>query len=194
MYHPYHVWEDFVNGMWRKVDKKEEMVFLKESIEFTSDSTLYGLYMIWVIKVWPFGCEHNLSCISMNRQAWIGQSAVCMAIGSPEYITRLAWHQLTKDQQDKANVKADEAIKIWEENYAKDKNWNRCSNGCEAPDFMDVRYIRESLPFFQRGERQHGNVASSSRGSQKKEKKIRPIVDRFGRAIQVDYRSCGRLF
>jgi hypothetical protein len=130
----------------------------------------------------------------MNRQAYIGHAAACIAIGSPEYITRLAWHQLTNDQQDKANNKADIAIKTWEENYAKDKNWNRCINSSETSNFMDVRHIREGLPFFQCREGQYCNASFSSRGGKEKKKKVRTSVDRFGRTIQNDNGSCQRLF
>jgi len=180
--------------MWRKLPATHEDAYLKGAISFTGDADLYGKYMINAITEWPFGCEHNLTCVAMNRQAYIGQAAACIAIGSPEYITRLAWHQLTQDQQDKANAKADLAIKIWEENYAKNKDWNRCINSGQTPNFLDVRHIRESLPFIQRGEGFNGNASLSGRRGEKKEKKIRPVIDRFGRAIQADYRSCPRLF
>jgi hypothetical protein len=180
--------------MWRKLPFYQEAAFLKEAMKFTGDAELYGKYMIRAINEWPNGCEHNLTCTGMNRQAWIGHSATCIALACPEYITRLAWHQLTQEQQDLANAQADIAIKTWEDNYAKDKNWNRRSDCSPAPDFMDVRRIRESLSLLQRGKGQYGNAASGSGGSPKKEKKIRPIVDRFGRAIQTDYRSCPILF
>lgn len=194
VYYSYDKWEDYINGMWRKLPFYQEQKYLDAAIEFTGDAELYGKYMIRAINEWPNGCEHNLTCTGMNRQAWIGHSATCIAICSPEYITRLAWHQLTQERQDLANLQADIAIKIWEDNYAKDKNWNRRIDGSPAQDFMDVRRIRESLSILQRGKRQYGNAASGSGRSQKKEKKIRTLVDRFGRPIQADYRSCPELF
>jgi hypothetical protein len=194
IYHPYHVWEDYLNGMWRKVGPKEEKIFLEKVFEFTGDAELYGRYMIWAVKIWPIGCEHNLSCGGMNRQAWIGHAAACIAIECPEYITRLAWWKLTQDQQDKANAKADEAIKIWEENYAKDKDWNRRSNSREIPDFMDVRQLRDGLPIVQCGEGQRSDAPFGSGRGQKKEKKFRAPSYRSRRSVQVDNRSCYRLF
>jgi hypothetical protein len=74
--------------------------------------------MLKAIDLWPVSCEHNLSCTGMNRQAWIGHAACCIATGCPEHITRLAWHTLTQKQQDEANAKADFAIKTWEERNA----------------------------------------------------------------------------
>ena len=75
VYHPYNVWEDFKCGMWRKVKFGEETKYLEAAILFTGDADLYGAYMIHAINNWPFGCEHNLSCTGMNRQAWIGHAA-----------------------------------------------------------------------------------------------------------------------
>lgn len=194
IYHPYHEWEDYINGMWRKVSLREEVEYLRYAIEFTGNAELYGKYMLYTIELWPNGCEHNLTCLEMNRQAWIGHSAVCIAFGCPEYITRSAWHQLTKEQQDRANDKADIAIKIWEENYAKDSNWNRCIDSRQAPDFVDVRHIREGLSVFQCGKGQHRNASSSRGRGPEEEKDIRVASHRYGRTVQANNGSCERLF
>lgn len=114
IFHPYHLWEDFQNGMWRLVEKSEEEIYLQKAIDFTGNHELYGHWMLKAVEQWKHSCEHNLTNTSMNRRAWIGHAAVCLAIGCPEYLTRLAWWQLTKEQQDLANAKADEAILIWE--------------------------------------------------------------------------------
>ena len=179
--------------MWRKVHASEEEEFIIRAVEFTSDADLYGAFMISAIMEWPFSCEHNLTCAGMNRQAFIGHSAACIAIGSPEYITRSAWWKLTQEQN-KANAKADLAIKIWEEQYAKDENWNRRNDGSAAPDFLDIRHVRESILIVQRWKGQHGNATPSSSGGKKKEKKVRPDATGFRGTIQTDYRSCEKLF
>lgn len=117
VFHPYHLWEDFKCGMWRNVVGDERNLWLQKAVEFTGDAELYGLWMMKVIKAWPISCEQNLTCTSMNRQAWIGHAACCLAIGCPEDITRAAWHLLTDQQRNEANQKADEAIKAWELGY-----------------------------------------------------------------------------
>lgn len=180
--------------MWRKIPFSQEQIFLEAAIKFTGNAELYGKYMIRAINEWPNGCEHNLTCVGMNRQAWIGHAATCIALTSPEYITRLAWHQLTREQQDLANAQADIAIKIWEDNYAKNTNWNRCTDSGPASDFMDIRQIREGLSLLQRGKGQYCNAASSGGGSPEKKKKVRATVDRYGSSIQANYGSCERLF
>ena len=117
VYHHYLKWEDYQNGMWGSKYGNERNLLLRKAIKFTGNAKLYGEYMMRVIKEWPITCEHNLSNRSINRQAFIGHCACCLAIGCPEDITRLAWHYLTQEQQDEANAMADEAILTWEQNY-----------------------------------------------------------------------------
>lgn len=114
IFHNYTKWEDFINGMWRKETKQYEEKFLPIAIEFTGNDELYGSAMLEVIDNWKITCEHNLSDKSINRKAFIGHCAVCYKLGIPEYITRMAWHHLTEDQQNKANKRAEYAIKQWE--------------------------------------------------------------------------------
>lgn len=113
IWHPYTIWEDYLAGMWRDVTKQEAEALLPRAIEFTGGAALYGSFMQKVIRKWPITCEHNLSDKGQNRRAFIGHAAACLAINSPEYITREAWGHLTQDQQDAANAEADRAIKDW---------------------------------------------------------------------------------
>lgn len=113
----YTKWEDWQNGMWRDVSGDDRMKYLEQAIEFTGDYKLYGKWMKIAVKKWAYSCLHNLSNTSINRQAFIGHCACCLAIGCPEHITRLAWHRLTQKQQDDANKQADEAIALWERQY-----------------------------------------------------------------------------
>jgi hypothetical protein len=120
-YHPFNIWEENKFGLWKMMCGKEKEEMLQKAIKFTGDHLLYGSFMLRAVKEWPISCEHNLSASSMNRQAWIGHAACCIALGCPESITREAWHFLTKEQQDLANLQADNAIKIWEEKYNAEK-------------------------------------------------------------------------
>lgn len=126
VFYPYIKWEDFQAGMWRDVNKEDEKIYFEKAVKFTGDSNLYGSWMLKVIEKWTYACEQNLSDFQINRQAWIGQAACCLAFGCPEYITRQAWNTLTKTQQDKANKKADEAIKRWEELQYEKTHGSRC--------------------------------------------------------------------
>lgn len=114
IWHPYYLWEEFHYGMWKNMPKEEEEKFLELAVVFTGNAELYGSFMFKVIFMWPISCEHNLSDTSINRRAWIGHAACCLAIGCPEYITRKAWWKLTEKQRQEANNQADRAIIIWE--------------------------------------------------------------------------------
>lgn len=98
--------------MWGDAEPKNQ--WLKKAIEFTSDYNLYGLWMIKVAEQWKYSCEHNLTKTDINKKAWIGHAAVAMAIQCPEDIVREAWGYLTQEQQDMANMRAQEAINHWE--------------------------------------------------------------------------------
>lgn len=113
IWHPYDEWEDFQNGMWREVSQRDRADLLPKAIVFTGDADLYGSAMLRVIEEWPISCEQNLTDTGQNRRAWIGHAACALAIGCPEYITREAWGHLTQDQRDRANAKADYAIRRW---------------------------------------------------------------------------------
>lgn len=111
IWHNYKKWEDI--EMWRKVSQKEETTYLQQAIEFTGNAVLYGSWMRKVIDQWPVSCEHNLTNSGMNKRAWLGHAAVQMAIGCPEYITRMAWGHLTDQQRDEANQQATDNINLW---------------------------------------------------------------------------------
>jgi hypothetical protein len=113
IYHPYWIWEDYINGMWRKVSQKEHDKYLPIAIAFTGDYMEYGTSMINVVNNWKYSCEHNLTDTGINRLAWIGHAACCLKHNIPEYITREAWGYLTKKQQDLANNEAQKALDIW---------------------------------------------------------------------------------
>lgn len=115
IYHPYTVWEDHKNGMWRTLGKDEDYNdLLRKAITFTGNAELYGSFMMRVVSEWPRCSEHNITDLNINRKAWVGHAACCMALNCPEDITRQAWKYLTQDQRNRANAKAENAIRSWE--------------------------------------------------------------------------------
>jgi hypothetical protein len=163
IYHHHEKWEEVEAGMWAATPSQFRKMLVDNAVDFTGDHVLYGSYMLKVIKLWPYSCEHNLTAISTNRRAWVGHAACCMAIGVAEDVTREAWHYLTKKQQDLANGQATIAIKQWEINHriknAKDTSWNRCSFGGEGEDSFYFRPIQQNLFEFFRREGQHCNAS-----------------------------------
>ena len=111
------MWEEYHNGMWRQPSVAETEALLPMAIQFTGDHRLYGKWMLKVLTAWPVSAEHNLTNISINRKAWIGHAACCLATGIPEVVTRKAWGELTQRQQDKANDMARKAIAHFERVY-----------------------------------------------------------------------------
>lgn len=107
-YADYRTWEDYQNGMWRKEVKLEQ---IEKSKTLLSDP-LYSMQQ--VIHNWPIASKHNLSNANSNRKSWLGQAACCLVVGSTEFETRMAWRELTKEQQFYANQCADIVIKNWE--------------------------------------------------------------------------------
>jgi hypothetical protein len=111
VYVPYWKWEDYINGMWRKVPKEQELAMLIKAIEFTGNHIKYGSAMLEVSKKWPKTMLNSLTNQSINRRAFIGHCAVQYKIGIPEYITRMAWKELTDKQRFLADDIAEKTIK-----------------------------------------------------------------------------------
>lgn len=114
-YLPYWEWEDWINGMWGKSESEGE--HLREAIIFTGNHIKYGSAMREVICAWPRTMMNSLTNTSINRRAFLGHCAVCYKIKIPEYITRMAWKELTDEQRFLADKEAQEAINEWENDY-----------------------------------------------------------------------------
>jgi hypothetical protein len=119
-WHPYWMWEEWYFNMWGEVKDRKD--WLQRAVDFTGDHELYGSWMLEVVQRWPFSCSHNLTKRGVNRKAWIGHAAVALAIQCPEDIVREAWGYLSREQQDLANIKAQQAIEKWEIDNAKDES------------------------------------------------------------------------
>src|SRR5690348_16106835 len=151
VWHPYWSWEEYTAGMWRRVYGVEREQFLQQAIIFTGNTELYGSWMLKVVKAWSISCEHNLTDYGMNRRAWIGHAACCLAINCPEDITRSAWKCLAEDQRIRANIKADEAIYAWERKYAAQNSRIRRDLESERLSRRDSGRSRSDIGEFQQG-------------------------------------------
>ena len=118
IWHPYTIWEDFLNGLYSKeiITCDLKTVIFKCANLLKNSNEFYNV-MQKVIQDWKKATEFNLSNISRNRQAWLGQASCCYMFNAPEYVTKLAWHTLTNDEQKKANDIADKVIYEWERIY-----------------------------------------------------------------------------
>lgn len=117
-YIPYWEWEDWINGMWRKIPQEQESEWLNKCIEFTGDWIKYGSAMEEVVKQWPRTMINSLTSPSTNKRAFVGHCAVQYKIQCPEHITRMAWKELTEKQRNDADEIAQIVIDDWIEKYA----------------------------------------------------------------------------
>lgn len=118
IYHPYWLWEDYKAGFYDNVSGKNKKELINYVIELFSNPNLTETYMRKVIDNWKYSCEHNLTNLSMNRIAYLGQSACCIYKSIPSTITMEAWNLVDKSNRDIADSIASNIIKEWEVNYA----------------------------------------------------------------------------
>lgn len=114
IYHSYDKLEETKAGLWRRPTGSEREALILECGHFMANTAAFRSAMVRAIHEWPISCEQNFSTKSINRQAWLGHAACCIAIGCPEEPTRAAWWTLTQSQRDAADAAAEEVIKEWE--------------------------------------------------------------------------------
>lgn len=119
VYYPFHLWEEYKNGMWRIVRSDEKDHYAEMAAALMKEPDSFKEAMQRALKEWPISCEMNLSAKCMNRRAWLGHAGCCIGCDSPEEATRTGWHMLTEEEQTIANAVADEVIAEWEANYHK---------------------------------------------------------------------------
>lgn len=119
VYTPYWEWEDWINGMWRKLPEDEEKQMIENAIEFTGNHILYGAWMKVAINLWDRTMLNSMTNNSINKRAFLGHCACCLAFNCPEYVTRIAWHKLTEKQRNLADAVAQQTINTWIEEYEK---------------------------------------------------------------------------
>jgi hypothetical protein len=123
IYHSYDMWEDFMEGMYKKTCFMDEEQMIIDCWVILSCPQWLEESMKFVAHNWIRAAEHNLTNMARNRQAWLGQAACCFTHGAPEYITKQAWGRLTEKQQQEANAVADYVISIWEEKHKRNLAW-----------------------------------------------------------------------
>jgi hypothetical protein len=146
IYHHYNKWEDFHAGLYGIAPPETERDLIKMAIKILSNPILCRKAMMEVVRNWPFSCEQNLTNRNRNRRAWLGQAACCFEGGVNEDLTKIAWHKLSKKEQNRANHIADVVIDFWEEQYQYEKEekdaqillWDRRFNCGKKKNCVDV--------------------------------------------------------
>ena len=112
---PFDQLEEHQFGLWRKVPVSQQERYIEAAHGLMCDPAAFLAAMLRVVEEWPNSMLAAMTTPSLNRRAYMGHAGCCLAVGSPEDLTRLAWHRLREDEQDEANAMADEAIRAWEE-------------------------------------------------------------------------------
>ncbi len=116
IYHRYEYWEDYKAGFYNNISGINKELMINKVVELFSSSELTEKYMILVIEKWKYSCEHNLTNLSLNRIAYLGQSACCIYSAVPSSITMEAWHLVSEENKKKANEIAKKIINSYDKN------------------------------------------------------------------------------
>jgi len=127
IFHRYEKWEEYHHGMWRIVKGDDRALYRLAAAFLMKTPAEFLEAMTTAIDYWPISCENSLTSRAVNRRAWFGHAGCCIAVGSPEDITREAWHTLTQNEQNEANHAADLAIEQWEATYAEAQARSKCA-------------------------------------------------------------------
>lgn len=114
IYHRYEYWECFKAGFFKTSSGTERKELGKKVIELFEDSKKTEIFMQKVISEWIYSSEHNLTNISMNRVAWLGQSACCLYAKIPYSVTMENWRNVSEEKRNKACEIAERLIKEYE--------------------------------------------------------------------------------
>jgi hypothetical protein len=115
IYHTWDCWECYPAGFYENQPANSDATkdeLEKQYAEFLGNDERFRFAIRRLIAEWPKSCEHYLSNENMNRIAWIGQSAACLAMGIPSAF-RGGFHLLTEAQQTQANQIALEGLNVW---------------------------------------------------------------------------------
>lgn len=125
VYHPWWLWEDYKNGFYNTDSAKNKIKNIERVISFFNDYETTILNMREVSENWYFSMEHNLTNYSMNRIAYIGQSACCFSLGVPSSTTMYAWKFIKYDIRERSDKAALLTIKEWEQKKKYSNTLNR---------------------------------------------------------------------
>lgn len=86
--------------------------------DFLADLPRFENALKRVTEEWQASCEHYLTNSAMNRIAWLGQAAMCIATGVPSEF-RSGYSMLTEDQQNTADALALVYLNKWLEDHGR---------------------------------------------------------------------------
>lgn len=114
VWHPWWAWECYRAGFFNNapptgMTRDEARLAYRD---FLADLSRFERGIIRVFFEWPRSTEHWLTNESMNRVAWIGQSAMCITTGVSSAF-RSGFCLLSDAQQVAANAMAQRHLDRW---------------------------------------------------------------------------------
>ncbi len=113
IFHRYEVCEEFKAGMWADPPGEKRQEFINSAARLMKNPRDFKTQMQRAMREWPNSFENSLTSPAINGIAFLGHCGCCIGVGSPEHLTRLAWHTLSKPEQDEANRVAGEVLIEW---------------------------------------------------------------------------------
>lgn len=111
VFYHFSIWEDWKNGFY-ETGRDDNMSLMSKKV--LSNSSDCKAQMMRVIQEWPFSSKQNLTNISLNRNAWLGQAACNISHGSNFIQTIDGWNMMDQMEQVRANKIAEQVIRHFE--------------------------------------------------------------------------------
>ncbi|MCC6526008.1 MAG: hypothetical protein IT373_25400 [Polyangiaceae bacterium] len=114
VYHTWDKWECYPAGFYENAPPNGIAPSVAPAMyrDFLRDTPRFEAALSRVIAEWPNSCEHYLSNENMNRIAWLGQAAMCIATRVPA-VFRGGFNLLSASEKIAANEAALRALNAW---------------------------------------------------------------------------------
>jgi len=106
----YTEWEDYLSGMYDVNGIIDKDVKVIHAIQLLNNEIGFYNACKEVVNNWINATAVNLTNNDQNKRAWLGAAACMYKHNCPEYLTRIAWNLLNKENQNKANAVAEHII------------------------------------------------------------------------------------
>ena len=113
VFHPFLLWEDYRHNFYGGVAAYPTKDVVELCANILRDTIKLDKTLAIIIKQWKYSCEHNLSNESMNRIAYLGQSACALLLNVPGSVSMGAYSTLTKEEQKLADQVAQTYLDKW---------------------------------------------------------------------------------
>jgi hypothetical protein len=122
IYHPWDKWEDYKHNFYGGVrDDYPRDNTLKLYADFLRNLPAFEAALKTITSEWKYSCEHNLTNISMNRIAYLGQASCALTYGVPHSLSMGGYNLLTDEEKIAADAMAQKYLSIWEAGHVDSK-------------------------------------------------------------------------